>query len=87
MRNTGLHTLTYLPAIAVVAMVVTSDSSNEAIIGALKVQGLVKVVHITMSLCAVAMVIRNRAISTLKIMDTIFFAVSVQTAPIPQGVV
>lgn len=47
---------------------------------------LVKLVHVSVGLYAVASVITNRAISTTKIVDAIFFAVSVLTKPIPQRV-
>ena len=64
----------------------TSDSSKEAVIGTSKVHGLVIVVHISVGVCTVAMVIRNGAIPTPKVVDAIFLAVSVHTAPIPQRV-
>ena len=47
---------------------------------------LVKLVHVSVGLYAVASVITNRAISTTKIVDAIFFAVSVLAEPIPQRV-
>ena len=68
------------------AVVDTSDSSKEADIGTFEVHGLVIVLHISMSLCTVTMVITNGAIPTPKVVDAIFLAVSVQTAPIPQRV-
>lgn len=80
-----LFSLTYLPAISVIAIVSrTPDSSNEAIMAALEMHGPSKCVHISRSVCTVATVITNRAISTPKIMDAILFAVSVVTAPVPQ---
>ena len=65
------------------AVVVTSDSSKETIIGAPEVHGLLKVVYVSMGLCTVAMMITNRAISTSKIVDAIFLAVSMLAEPIP----
>ncbi len=78
--------LTNLPAVSVMVAVFTSDSSEEAIMGTLEVHCLVKVVHVMTSPCTVAEMIRNRTIATAKIVDAVFFAVSVLTAPIPQGV-
>ncbi len=68
------------------ATVTTSDSSEEAIMGTLEVHWLVVVIHVMTSPCTVAEMIRNRTIATPKIVDAIFFAVSVLTAPVPQRV-
>ena len=72
-----------LPAISVVATVLTSDASDEAIMSTLVVQWIVKVILVMAAPCTVAVLITNRTISTLKIVDAIFFAISVLTAPMP----
>ena len=72
-----------LPAISVVATVLTSDASDEAIMSTLVVQWFVKVILVMAAPCTVAVLIRNRTISTLKIVDAIFFAISVFAAPMP----
>lgn len=69
-----------------VATVITSDATDEAIMGTLIVHLLVKVIHIMAAPCTVAEVIFSRTIATPKIVDAIFFAVSVLTAPIPHRV-
>ncbi len=53
--------------------------------GTLEIHWLVKVVHVMTSPCTVAETITNRTITTPKIVDAIFFAVSVLAAPYPYG--
>jgi len=59
----------------------TTDPCNKAIVGTLVIYQLVKVVYVMTAPCAVAMAITNGTISTLKIVDTIFFAISVLALP------
>lgn len=62
--------------------VITTDSCNKAIIGTLVIHQSVEVVHVMTVPVAVARVIANGTISTLKIVDTIFFAISMHASPI-----
>lgn len=62
----------------------TADSSQKAIVIALKVHWFVKVVDVIAIPYTVSPVIINRTIATFKIMDAIFFAISVLTLPFPQ---
>ena len=62
--------------------VLTTDSCNKAIVGTLVTHQLVEVVHVMTVPVAVAIAINNGTISTLKIVDTIFFAISVFASPI-----
>jgi len=64
------------------SVVHTSDSCDETIVRTPVIHQFVKVVHVMTAPCAVAMVITNGTISTLKIVDTIFFAISVLASPI-----
>lgn len=66
--------------------VLTSDSCNKAIVVTLEIHHLVIVVYIITVPVTVAMVITNGTISTLKKVDTIFFAVSVLAVPEPYRV-
>lgn len=61
----------------------TTDSCDKAIVGTLVTHELVVVVHVITAPMAVAMVITNRTICTLKIVETILFAISVDASPIP----
>jgi len=61
----------------------TTDSCNKAIVGTLVTHQLVEVVHVITVPVAVAMVIINGTIPALKIVDTIFFAISVNASPKP----
>jgi len=74
------------PSIFVVAAVFTSDSSNETIVAALEVYWLVKVVHKMVCPSTVPTMVTNWRLATPKVVDTVFLAVSVLTAPMIQNV-
>lgn len=63
--------------------VCTSDSCHKAIMGTLVMYHSVKVIHVMTTPSTVTMVIRNGTVSTPKIVDAIFFAISVLATPIP----
>ena len=67
--------------------VLTFDSRDDAIMGALEAQWVVKVILKMAGSCTIGAVqlIHKRTIFTLKMVDTVFFAVTVITAPILQG--
>lgn len=69
-----------------VAAVFTSDSSNETIVAALEVYWLVKVVHKMVCPSTVSTMVTNWRLATPKVVDTVFLAVSVLTAPMIQNV-
>ena len=69
-----------------VSTVHTIDCRNKAIVGTIVIHQMVKVVHVMTVPVAVAMVITNGTISTLKIVDTISFATAVHASPIPYRV-
>jgi len=73
--------LTNFPSVTMMSTVHTTDPCNKAIVGTLVIYQLVKVVYVMTAPCAVAMAITNGTISTLKIVDTIFFAISVLALP------
>lgn len=60
----------------------TSDSCDKAIVRTMEIHWSVIVIHVMAAPCAVTVLIRNGTISTLKIVDTVFLAISVLAAPI-----
>ena len=74
--------LTNLPSVTMMCIVHTSDSCNKAIVETLVIHSCVIVIHVMTAPSTVAIVIRNGTVSTLKIVNAIFFAIPVDAAPI-----
>ena len=75
--------LTNLPSVTIMSIVLTTNSCNKAIVGTPVMHQFVEVVHVITVPMAVTMVIINGTISTLKIVNTIFLAISVDASPKP----
>jgi len=75
------------PSVTIMPSVYTSDSCDKAIVRTMEIHRSVIVVHVMAAPCTVAVLIRNGTISTLKIVDTVFLAISVLAAPMIYRVV
>lgn len=73
--------LILLPAIPVMATPFTSNARNNAVIRTLEGHWSVKIIDIMVAPCTIIACIRKWAISTLEMVNTIFFTISVLTSP------
>ena len=72
--------LTNLPSVTMTSIVFTSDACNKTIVGTRVTHFMVEEVHVTAPM-AVVKVISRGTIFTPKIVNTIFFAISVLALP------